>query len=58
MLAVIFPHMFEDVEFLLPQEDVIMSDVTNTYEQHVPATGRKGRAVQENAVAGPSRLRH
>lgn len=57
MLAVLFPHMFEDIEYLLPQEDVTMSDVTNTHEQHVPVTARKGRAVRENAVAGPSRLR-
>ncbi|KAJ3979483.1 SNF2 family N-terminal domain-containing protein [Lentinula detonsa] len=63
MLAVLFPHMFEDLEYLLPPEDVVMADVTNTRStQSVAgdASGRvrgKGPAVQENAVAGPSRLR-
>ncbi|KAK0216540.1 SNF2 family N-terminal domain-containing protein [Armillaria nabsnona] len=42
MLAILFPHMFEDVEFLLPlDEDVHMEDGVG----------------QANAVAGPSRLR-
>lgn len=42
MLAILFPHMFEDVEFLLPpDEDVLMEDGFG----------------QANAVAGPSRLR-
>ncbi|KAJ4490515.1 SNF2 family N-terminal domain-containing protein [Lentinula aciculospora] len=65
MLAVLFPHMFEDLEYLLPPEDIFMSDVTNTHvDAHnvgdasgaVKGKG-KARAVQENAVAGPSRLR-
>ncbi|KAG7442066.1 uncharacterized protein BT62DRAFT_982607 [Guyanagaster necrorhizus] len=42
MLAILFPHMYEDVEYLLPpNEDVRMED----------------GAGQVNAVAGPSRLR-
>lgn len=42
MLAILFPHMFEDVEFLLPpDEDVHMEDGIG----------------QANAVAGPSRQR-
>ena len=41
MLAILFPHMFEDVEFLLPpDEDVHMEDGVE----------------QANAVAGPSKL--
>ncbi|KIK58778.1 hypothetical protein GYMLUDRAFT_45086 [Collybiopsis luxurians FD-317 M1] len=59
LLACLFPHMFEDLEYLLPPEDVVMSDVTNTHPLNpssTPAKG-KGRAIQENAVAGPSRLR-
>ncbi|KAJ3979550.1 hypothetical protein F5890DRAFT_1546318, partial [Lentinula detonsa] len=67
MLAVLFPHMFEDLEYLLPH--LVMADVTNTRStaliQSVVAGDASGRAkgkgtgpaVQENAVAGPSRLR-
>ncbi|KAJ7132049.1 SNF2 family N-terminal domain-containing protein [Mycena epipterygia] len=45
MLAILFPHMFEDVEYLIPaEEDVLMVD----------AAGPSSSAV--NAVAGPSRI--
>ncbi|KAJ3983056.1 SNF2 family N-terminal domain-containing protein [Lentinula detonsa] len=68
MLAVLFPHMFEDLEYLLPPEDLVMADVTNTRSTALTqsvagdasskAKGKgTGPAVQENAVAGPSRLR-
>ncbi|KAJ3901958.1 SNF2 family N-terminal domain-containing protein [Lentinula edodes] len=68
MLAVLFPHMFEDLEYLLPPEDsdIVMSDVTNTFPDAHSAVSEtsgagkgkgKTRAVRENAVAGPSRLR-
>ncbi|KAF9064876.1 SNF2 family N-terminal domain-containing protein [Rhodocollybia butyracea] len=62
MLAILFPHMFEDVEYLLPSEDLVMSDVTNVHDDAQQGGSRttwkgKGRAIQENAVAGPSRLR-
>ncbi|EAU87406.2 hypothetical protein CC1G_02165 [Coprinopsis cinerea okayama7 len=59
MLAVLFPHMYEDIEFLLPpseggtpSEDIEMGDVARHEDN--PFISRGGRV---NAVAGPSRLR-
>lgn len=62
MLAILFPHMYEDVEFLVPNEqeavfesmdDVIMEEVepesSNSVNAHRWAGG-------DNAVAGSSRL--
>lgn len=48
MLAILFPHLFEDLEYLVPSEE----------EQPVadpPTAGYASRNVI-NAVAGPSRL--
>jgi E3 ubiquitin-protein ligase SHPRH len=51
MLAILFPHLFEDVEFLLPPEsdgtmdDVVVADVSEGMSQ-----------MHVNAEAGPSRL--
>jgi hypothetical protein len=44
MLQILFPHLFEDIEYLIPEEDtdVVMTDVAPTFTA--------------NAVAGPSRL--
>ncbi|KAJ6485956.1 SNF2 family N-terminal domain-containing protein [Mycena sanguinolenta] len=44
MLQILFPHMFEDIEYLIPAEDgdVVMEDARPT--------------TPVNAVAGPSRL--
>lgn len=43
MMAILFPHLFEELEYLLPEEeDVLMTDV--------------GSSAPVNAVAGPSRL--
>lgn len=59
MLAVLFPHMFEELEFMLPPSevaptprsgDVNMANPGHT-SQEIP------RRVQINAVAGPSRIR-
>ena len=48
MLAILFPHMYEDVEYLVPEsEDVVMGDSESAPQP----------MQQENAVAGPSRLR-
>ncbi|KAJ3770452.1 SNF2 family N-terminal domain-containing protein [Lentinula raphanica] len=70
MLAILFPHMFEDLEYLLPPDDIVMTDVTNvdniaradSVVGDASSRGAKGkgkaRAAQENAIAGPSRLRH
>jgi E3 ubiquitin-protein ligase SHPRH len=54
MLAILFPHMFEEIEYLLPQEDddVEMAEVDAPI---TPPTRSNGRSRQ-NAVAGPSRL--
>ena len=59
MLSILFPHMFEDLEYLLPPSilsggtDVVEGDIGvfgSTSQQSIP------RGAQENAIAGPSRL--
>ena len=51
MLAILFPHLFEDLEFLVPaeddvrMEDAVVADVSVGMSQ-----------MQVNAQAGPSRL--
>ena len=58
MLAIFFPHMFEDIEYLLPPEEAGTQGVdcgnSGAVSQQSVGQGRVG--VQENAVAGPSRL--
>ena len=56
MLAIFFPHMFEDLEYLVPQEDVAqgVQQASSTGQSSAPPTRM---AAQKNAVAGPSRLR-
>ena len=80
MMSILFPHLCEDVEFLLPPDpDVEMTDDDNNIIDfsRVPAANGSAsggvsassyaaspsrgsttarRPVQENAVAGPSRL--
>jgi len=52
MLAILFPHMFEDIEYLLPSGDVEMAD------EEGPSTRQAPRNVRDvTASAGPSRLR-
>jgi E3 ubiquitin-protein ligase SHPRH len=58
MLAILFPHMFEDIEYLLPSahdNDDQMADlnVMNAIP-HTPAT--ISRSPIQNAQAGPSRV--
>jgi len=65
MMSILFPHLSEDVEFLLPPEDVDMGDPLAA-PSSAGATGASSFAaaaslsyssrVHENAVAGPSRL--
>ncbi|KAF9023793.1 hypothetical protein BDZ89DRAFT_1069602 [Hymenopellis radicata] len=50
MLAILFPHMYEDLEFLLPDAD---GDVA--MEDHTSSSSSAHEPV--NAVAGPSRSR-
>ena len=51
MLAILFPHLFEDLEFLVPpehsmmMEDGVVDDVSEGMSQ-----------MHVNAEAGPSRL--
>jgi len=63
MLAILFPHMFEDVEYLIPASeenlvrssssvDVEMSDAT--VKGDCPVRG----GIMINAEAGPSRWNH
>jgi E3 ubiquitin-protein ligase SHPRH len=47
MLAILFPHMYEDIEYLVPDDDVAMQEQVedcSPVREHV------------NAEAGPSRL--
>ncbi|RPD76905.1 hypothetical protein L226DRAFT_459082 [Lentinus tigrinus ALCF2SS1-7] len=59
LLAIFFPHMFEDIEYLLPPKDTgTRASDTDRIAAPQQSQGRAGRGVQEeNAVAGPSRLR-
>ncbi|KAL6308831.1 SNF2 family N-terminal domain-containing protein [Sparassis latifolia] len=51
MLAIFFPHLFEEVEYLLPPEDLSDSIAGEQVEDAV-----RHPAVSVNAEAGPSRL--
>ena len=69
MLAIFFPHMFEDVEYLLPEDEIdpmqgSEAPQASTSQGAGPASasaqshGSLARwAPQENAIAGPSRSR-
>jgi E3 ubiquitin-protein ligase SHPRH len=48
MLAILFPHMFEEIQYLLPPEEP-----SDEIAMEVEPTGRR---EQLNAEAGPSRL--
>lgn len=63
MLAILFPHMYEDIEYLIPGEvrgdDASMGSLGGTTtgaSMHSSGIARGIRPRQENAVAGPSRL--
>jgi E3 ubiquitin-protein ligase SHPRH len=61
MMSILFPHLCEDVEFLLPPEDVEMRDhsivpASASASSCAASPSRSSRRVHENAVAGPSRL--
>lgn len=53
MLAIFFPHLFEDAEYLVPPEELSI-ETAASQEEPTPAGG-SGSSFQ-NAVAGPSRL--
>ena len=51
MLAILFPHLFEDLEFLVPPEnDAMMGDAM------VENVAEGVSQMHVNAEAGPSRL--
>ena len=56
MLAILFPHLFEEVEYLIPKEelsgDIEMADATAAQS---PTAPRHNARALTNAVAGPSR---
>ena len=52
MLTILFPHMFEDIEYLVPPTDITDRDVEMT-ESVVPSRVQTG--IEINAIAGPSR---
>lgn len=52
MLAILFPHMFEDMEFLLPPE-ARGEEAPSFVNSPVRPPGRR---LYNNAEAGPSRL--
>jgi len=60
MMSILFPHLCEDVEFLLPPEvEVEMRDASaggGASASAFPSRTTGIRRVHENAVAGPSRL--
>lgn len=52
MLATLFPHLVEDLEYLVPSEnDVMMEEV-----EEVGGVVREMSQMHVNAEAGPSRL--
>ena len=65
MMSILFPHLCEDVEFLVPSEDEDDVEMRNFLGTPVGASAssyapsppsRNNRRIHENAVAGPSRL--
>jgi E3 ubiquitin-protein ligase SHPRH len=52
MLAILFPHMFEEIEYLVPPTDITDRDV-EMMESDVPRCVQTG--IEINAIAGPSR---
>ncbi|KAH8101241.1 SNF2 family N-terminal domain-containing protein [Cristinia sonorae] len=57
MLAIFFPHLFEDIEFLVPPDEAMVNSDINPDQPPVVAGSSTGsRYANENAVAGPSRL--
>jgi E3 ubiquitin-protein ligase SHPRH len=57
MLAILFPHMYEDLEYLLPStEEPGVGQSALVDVEMVDGTSRSSRGgIELNAVAGPSR---
>ena len=56
MLAILFPHMFEEIEYLMAPPDITDRDVEMT-DLDVPRPRRILTGIEVNAIAGPSRAR-
>jgi hypothetical protein len=56
MLAILFPHMFEEIEYLVPPTDITDRDV-EMIESDVPRCVQRcvQTGIEINAIAGPSR---
>ncbi|KAH9856240.1 SNF2 family N-terminal domain-containing protein [Lenzites betulinus] len=60
MLAILFPHLYEDLEYLVPPEELAPQGApqgTGSGVQDSSPSAMRTVSVQENAVAGPSRVR-
>jgi len=55
MLAILFPHMFEEIEYLVPPTDIMDRDVEMTATTTTTITRRILTGIEINAIAGPSR---
>ena len=55
MLAILFPHMFEEIEYLVPTDTADIVEMSETTAS-VP-TRRVLTGIEVNAIAGPSRVR-
>ncbi|KAI5120240.1 hypothetical protein M0805_007544 [Coniferiporia weirii] len=63
MLEILFPHLFEDIEYLVPRDgDIDMLDIQNDLHSNLhgsnegPGTPRSNDEERSEPVAGPSRL--
>ncbi|KAI9061801.1 hypothetical protein FKP32DRAFT_1594010 [Trametes sanguinea] len=56
MLAILFPHLYEDIEYLLPPEE-LGQQANNQRDNGSGMEGQQSSEPRENAIAGPSRLR-
>ena len=54
MLAILFPHMFEEIEYLVPPTDITDHRDVEMTESDVPIR-RVQTGIEINAIAGPSR---
>ncbi|KAH9919617.1 SNF2 family N-terminal domain-containing protein [Fomitopsis serialis] len=53
MLAIFFPHLFEDIEYLIPPEDSVINDTAPA-----AASSQARQQPSANAEAGPPRCPH
>lgn len=56
MLAILFPHMFEDLEYLLPNPEVAIDADVSEGDLRTPETHDARSTGREQAIPGPSRL--